>query len=81
MPGISEDGSAVSHLHDRGQPGSLTQLSQLYTQMAICADFERVFDVSPILRVEDSTHRHLCEFIGLSVEMEIKKNYFEVEFC
>lgn len=23
-------------------------------------------------------HRHLCEFVGLDVEMEIKEHYFEV---
>ena len=25
-----------------------------------------------------NTHRHLCEYIGLHVEMEIKEHYFEV---
>ncbi|GMP62770.1 hypothetical protein CsSME_00024742 [Camellia sinensis var. sinensis] len=33
----------------------------------------------PVFRAEDSyTHRHLCEFTGLDVEMEIKEHYSEV---
>ncbi|XP_056164790.1 aspartate--tRNA ligase 2, cytoplasmic-like isoform X5 [Syzygium oleosum] len=47
--------------------------------MAICGDFGCVFEIGPIFRAEDSfTHRHLCEFTGLDVEMEIKKHYCEV---
>ncbi|GJZ96744.1 aspartate--tRNA ligase 2, cytoplasmic-like protein [Tanacetum coccineum] len=46
--------------------------------MAICGDFQRVFVVGPVFRAEDSyTHRHLCEFTGLDVEMEIKGLYSE----
>ncbi|RWR87955.1 Aspartyl/Asparaginyl-tRNA synthetase [Cinnamomum micranthum f. kanehirae] len=34
---------------------------------------------APIFRAEDSyTHWHLCDFIDLDVEMEIKEHYFEV---
>lgn len=52
---------------------------QLYKQMAICADFERVFEIGPVFRAENSfTHRHMCEFTGLDLEMEIKEHYFEV---
>ncbi|THF93962.1 hypothetical protein TEA_002031 [Camellia sinensis var. sinensis] len=33
----------------------------------------------PVFRADDShTHRHLCEFTGLDVEMEIKEHYSEV---
>lgn len=47
--------------------------------MAISADFGRVFEIGPVFRAEDSfTHRHLCEFVGLDLEMEIKEHYFEV---
>mmetsp|Transcript_23318 Transcript_23318/g.17748 ORF Transcript_23318/g.17748 Transcript_23318/m.17748 type:complete len:107 (+) Transcript_23318:201-521(+) len=47
--------------------------------MVICADFQRVFEIGPVFRAEDSnTNRHLCEFTGLDVEMEIKQHYFEV---
>ena len=47
--------------------------------MALCADFERVFEIGPVFRAEDSnTNRHLCEFTGLDMEMVIKEHYFEV---
>jgi aspartyl-tRNA synthetase len=47
--------------------------------MALMADFEKVFEVGPVFRAEDSnTNRHLCEFTGLDMEMTIKEHYFEV---
>lgn len=40
---------------------------------------QRVFEIGPVFRAEDSnTNRHLCEFTGLDIEMEIKDHYFEV---
>lgn len=80
MPGSSEGGAAVFRLEYKGQQACLAQSPQLHKQMGICADFGRVFEIGPVFRAEDSfTHRHLCEFIGLDVEMAIKKNYFEVK--
>ena len=47
--------------------------------MAIAADFERVYEIGPVFRAEDSnTHRHLTEFIGLDLEMAIEEHYHEV---
>jgi aspartyl-tRNA synthetase len=47
--------------------------------MAIAADFERVYEIGPIFRAEDSnTHRHLTEFVGLDIEMAIEEHYHEV---
>ena len=57
----------------------LAQSPQLYKQMAIAADFEKVFSVGPVFRAEDSnTHRHLCEFVGLDMEMAFRYHYHEV---
>ncbi|CDP04847.1 unnamed protein product [Coffea canephora] len=79
MSGSSEGGSAVFKLEYKGQPACLAQSPQFHKQMAICADFGRVFEIGPVFRAEDSfTHRHLCEFVGLDVEMEIKEHYSEV---
>lgn len=40
---------------------------------------ERVFEIGPVFRAENSnTNRHLCEFTGLDMEMVIKEHYFEV---
>ncbi|KAL7202814.1 hypothetical protein ACSBR1_034309 [Camellia fascicularis] len=77
--GSSEGGSAVFKLDYKGQPACLAQSPQLHKQLAICGDFGRVFEIGPVFRAEDSyTHRHLCEFTGLDVEMEIKEHYSEV---
>lgn len=47
--------------------------------MAIAADFERVYEIGPVFRAENSvTHRHLTEFMGLDLEMVIEEHYHEV---
>jgi len=47
--------------------------------MAVMGDFKRVFEIGPVFRAENSlTHRHMCEFTGLDLEMEIKESYFEL---
>ena len=47
--------------------------------MCIAADFERVYEIGPVFRAEDSnTHRHLTEFMGLDLEMTIEDHYHEV---
>jgi len=80
IAGASEGGSSVFKLDYKGQLACLAQSPQLHKQMAICADFGRVFEIGPVFRAEDSfTHRHLCEFTGLDFEMEIKEHYFEVD--
>ncbi|XP_033218657.1 aspartate--tRNA ligase, cytoplasmic [Belonocnema kinseyi] len=57
----------------------LAQSPQLYKQMAIAADFDKVFTVGAVFRAEDSnTHRHLTEFVGLDLEMAFKHHYHEV---
>ncbi|CAL0307401.1 unnamed protein product [Lupinus luteus] len=79
IAGSSEGGAAVFRLDYKGQPACLAQSPQLHKQMSLCGDLGRVFEIGPVFRAEDSyTHRHLCEFTGLDIEMEIKKHYFEV---
>ncbi|KAL9260968.1 Aspartate--tRNA ligase 2, cytoplasmic-like protein [Drosera capensis] len=81
IAGSSEGGAAVFRLDYKGQPACLAQSPQLHKQMSICGDFERVFEIGPVFRAEDSfTHRHLCEFTGLDVEMEIDEHYSEASF-
>jgi len=82
IAGSSEGGASVFRLDYKGQPACLAQSPQLHKQMCICARFGRVFEIGPVFRAEDSyTHRHLCEFTGLDLEMEIKKHYFEVNLA
>lgn len=49
-PGASEGGAAVFRLDYMGRPACLAQSPQLPKQMAICADFERVFEIGPVFR-------------------------------
>ncbi len=47
--------------------------------MAIMGDIKKVYEIGHVFRAEKSfTHRHLCEFIGLDAEMQIKESYLEV---
>lgn len=48
--GASEGGAAVFRFDYMGRPGCLAQSPQLYKQMAICADFDRVFEIGPVFR-------------------------------
>eukprot|EP00923_Selenidium_pygospionis_P055821 GHVN01097179.1.p1 GENE.GHVN01097179.1~~GHVN01097179.1.p1 ORF type:complete len:403 (-),score=58.12 GHVN01097179.1:102-1310(-) len=79
LGGSSEGGANVFKLPYFEKSACLSQSPQLYKQMAICGDFDRVFETGPVFRAENSnTHRHLCEFTGLDLEMTFKDSYDEV---
>ena len=47
--------------------------------MCICSDFQRVYEIGPVFRAENSnTHRHMTEFVGLDLEMSFEEHYHEV---
>ncbi|KAL1929515.1 hypothetical protein VTP01DRAFT_1653 [Rhizomucor pusillus] len=75
----SEGGSNVFKISYFKRDAFLAQSPQLYKQMCIAADFDRVFEIGPVFRAEDSnTHRHMTEFVGLDMEMAIQEHYHEV---
>lgn len=75
----SEGGANVFTVSYFKSNAYLAQSPQLYKQMAISADFDKVFTVGAVFRAEDSnTHRHLTEFVGLDMEMAFKYHYHEV---
>ncbi|KAF8568157.1 hypothetical protein P879_07826 [Paragonimus westermani] len=75
----SEGGANVFKVSYFSGSAYLAQSPQLYKQMAIAADFGKVFTVGAVFRAEDSnTHRHLTEFVGLDLEMAFKNHYHEV---
>ncbi|CAM9298818.1 unnamed protein product [Discosporangium mesarthrocarpum] len=79
IPGESEGGAGVFTTDYFGKTACLAQSPQLYKQMAISADLQKVFEVGPVFRAENSnTRRHLCEFTGLDLEMAITDHYNEV---
>ncbi|KAK2627375.1 hypothetical protein QTJ16_003341 [Diplocarpon rosae] len=76
--GATESGASVFELNYFGRPAFLAQSPQLAKQMAIAADFERVYEVGPVFRAEDSnTPRHLTEYTGLDLEMALEEHYHE----
>ncbi|CAL1695944.1 unnamed protein product [Somion occarium] len=75
----TESGASVFKVSYFKGSAFLAQSPQLAKQMAIAADFERVYEIGPVFRAEDSnTHRHMTEFIGLDLEMAIEEHYHEV---
>uniref|UniRef100_A0A8C7D6X5 Aspartate--tRNA ligase, cytoplasmic n=1 Tax=Oncorhynchus kisutch TaxID=8019 RepID=A0A8C7D6X5_ONCKI len=75
----SEGGANVFTVSYFKTSAYLAQSPQLYKQMCICADFDKVFCVGPVFRAEDSnTHRHLTEFVGLDIELAFNYHYHEV---
>lgn len=75
----SEGGANVFKINYFKGEAFLAQSPQFYKQMAMCADFGKVYEIAPVFRAENSfTHRHMTEFVGLDVEMAIQKDYHEV---
>ncbi|KZT30436.1 aspartyl-tRNA synthetase [Neolentinus lepideus HHB14362 ss-1] len=75
----TESGASVFKVNYFKGSAYLAQSPQLAKQMAIAADFERVYEIGPVFRAEDSnTHRHMTEFVGLDLEMAIEEHYHEV---
>lgn len=80
LGGVSEGGAAVFKLDYFGKPACLAQSPQLYKQIcAACSDFGRVFEIGPVFRAENAHgRRHLCEFVGMDIEMTINEHYYEI---
>lgn len=75
----SEGGANVFKIQYFKGEAYLAQSPQLYKQMLIAADFEKVFEIAPVFRAENSnTHRHMTEFTGLDLEMAFEEHYDEV---
>lgn len=71
----SEGGTAVFNLDFFGNKAYLSQSPQLYKQMSIIAGFNKVFEIGPVFRAENSnTGRHLCEFSMLDIELDLKES-------
>jgi len=75
----SEGGADVFRVDYFDGNAYLAQSPQLYKQMVLMADMNRVFEIGPIFRSEKSfTHRHMTEFVGLDMEMTFNDHYSEV---
>ena len=62
-----------------GRPAYLAQSPQFYKQMAMCAGFERVFEIGPVFRANPLlTARHDSEFISVDVEVSWVESHEDV---
>ncbi|KAH7069250.1 hypothetical protein FB567DRAFT_243228 [Paraphoma chrysanthemicola] len=77
--GATESGASVFKIDYFGRGAFLAQSPQLAKQMAISADFGKVYEIGAVFRAENSnTYRHLTEYTGLDLEMQIDEHYHEV---
>ncbi|KAI8675129.1 Aspartate--tRNA ligase [Fusarium keratoplasticum] len=75
----SEGGSNVFSMPYFDKQAFLAQSPQFYKQYEIAGGRKRVFCIGPVFRAENSnTPRHMTEFTGLDLEMEIEDHYHEV---
>ena len=75
----SESGSEVFEVKYFDTKAYLAQSPQFYKQMAISSGFDRVFEVAPCFRAENSnTSKHATEFTSFDVEFAYINGYEEV---
>ncbi len=79
MGAPSEGGAEVFEVIYFDRKAYLAQSPQFYKQMAICAGFERVFEIAPAFRADPSfTTRHVTEFTSLDAEIAYITSHHDV---
>lgn len=75
----SESGSEVFEVNYFGRKAYLAQSPQFYKQMAMCAGFEKVFEIAPAFRAEKSnSYRHTTDFTSFDIEISYLNNLDEL---
>ena len=75
----SESGSDVFEVKYFDREAYLAQSPQFYKQMALAGGLDRVFEVGPVFRAENSnTNRHATEFTGFDLEFAYIDSYEDV---
>ena len=75
----SESGSDVFEVKYFDTKAYLAQSPQFYKQMAIASGLEKVFEVAPAFRAENSnTNRHTTEFTSFDIEFAYIDSYEDV---
>ena len=75
----SESGSEVFEVKYFDRKAYLAQSPQFYKQMAMASGYDRVFEVAPVFRAENSnTNRHTTEFTGFDLEFAYIDSYRDV---
>ena len=75
----SESGSEVFELKYFDRKAYLAQSPQFYKQMALASGFEKVFEIAPAFRAENSnSYRHATEFTLFDIEFSYINSYEDV---
>ena len=75
----SESGSDVFEVKYFDRLAYLAQSPQFYKQMAMASGFDRIFEVAPSFRAENSnTNRHTTEFTSFDLEFSYIDSYKDV---
>ncbi len=75
----SESGSEVFEVKYFDKKAYLAQSPQFYKQMAMASGFEKIFEIAPVFRAENSnTNRHATEFTSFDVEFSYINSYTDV---
>ena len=75
----SESGSSVFEVKYFDRKAYLAQSPQFYKQMAIASGLERIFEVAPAFRAENSnTNRHTTEFTSFDLEFAYIDSFEDV---
>ncbi len=75
----SESGSDVFEVKYFDRKAYLAQSPQFYKQMAMASGIERIFEVAPAFRAENSnTNRHTTEFTSFDLEFSYIDSYEDV---
>lgn len=79
MGSPSESGSELFMVPYFGKEAFLAQSPQFYKQMAMCAGFEKVFEIGPVFRANPShTTRHDTEYTSIDMEISYIKDHHDV---
>ena len=77
----SESGSEVFEVNYFLRKAYLAQSPQFYKQMAMCAGFEKVFEIAPAFRAENSnSYRHTTDFTSFDIEISYLNNLEELMY-
>ena len=75
----SESGSNVFEVKYFDRKAYLAQSPQFYKQMALASGFEKVFEIAPAFRAENSnSYRHATEFTSFDIEFSYINSYEDV---